>query len=180
MLFKNTAQKYGLITKLLHWGIAIIFLVQFYLALWTIKMLPKDSPLGKLYIGLHKPIGMIAFVWGLLFILWRLMTIKPIFPPAMAEWEKFSARTVHFLLYITMIIMPLSGLIMSVAAGYPPNFFGLYQVPQFIEKNKALGDFFFEIHEVTGVAIIVLVIIHTLAALKHHFINRDSILKRMM
>lgn len=181
MLTKNTKKNYGIISKTLHWGIAIIFLVQFILIFWKRYFLPEGSPLKSLLIGgLHKPIGMIAFVMGLLFILWRLINVKPNFPPAMSEWEKITANTVHGLLYATMIIMPLSGLIMSVAAGYPPNFFGLFQVPQFIEINKQTADTFFEIHELTGIAIIFLVALHTLAALKHHFINRDNVLKRML
>jgi len=69
---------------------------------------------------------------------------------------------------------------MSTAAGYPPSFFGLFQFPQFIAKNAAIAHFFFNVHEVTGYIIIALVIIHTAAALKHHFTDHDNILKRML
>jgi cytochrome b561 len=177
----NTPNRYGFFTKFLHWIIAIVVLVQFYLAYWTICVLPPKSPTGSFYINnLHKPIGMLALCFIIVFIFWRIINIKPNFPPAMANWEIKAAKLVHFLLYLTVLIMPISGLIMSVAAGYPPNFFGLYQVPAFLEKNKEIADFFFKIHGTTGLILAGLVVIHTLAALKHHFINRDFVLKRIL
>jgi len=69
---------------------------------------------------------------------------------------------------------------MSSAAGYPPNFFGWYQIPMFISPNKEIADYFFNIHSISGYTLMILVGLHVLAALKHHFINRDGILKRML
>jgi len=106
--------------------------------------------------------------------------MKPAYPPTMARWEMKAARAVQLLLYVSILVMPISGVLMSVAAGKPPNFFGYYEIPQFIEKNEFISKFFFNIHATTSYIVIGLVILHTAAALKHHFINKDRVLKRML
>jgi cytochrome b561 len=179
MQVKNSIDQYGIITKVFHWTLVLLIAIQFYLIIQA-RWLPENSPVaGFLIGGLHKPIGMLVFLIAILSYIWRLINIKPIFPPTMEAWEKLAATTVHNLLYLCLFVMPLSGLIMSVAGGRPPNFFGLFQVPQFLAENKNLSDFFFSIHRYTGYLLLGLIILHVLAALKHHFINRDHILKRM-
>lgn len=179
MLIKNTDTNYGLITKLIHWTIVLLVFTQFILILIS-GFLSEDSPLnGFLIGGLHKPIGMLILMIVLFALIWRYVNIRPIFLLTMRSWEIFAAKIVHFLLYFTLIIMTLSGILMSVAGGRPPNFFGLYQVPMFIPKNETVSNFFFSIHEFAGYFLIGLIIIHVLAALKHHFVDRDIILKRM-
>jgi cytochrome b561 len=181
MLIKNTSEHYGLISKMLHWGLVLLVFTQFFLVYWKRTMLPEDSETAKFFIGgLHKPLGMVILLVALIAILWRWINVKPKFPAHMQPLEKTTANLAHGLLYLFLIIMPLSGLLMSVAAGYPPSFFGLFTVPMFLEKNKQVAEFFFTIHALTSYAIIVLVSIHTLAALKHHFVDRDEVLKRML
>lgn len=181
MTIRNTYTHYGFVSKFLHWALITLVLLQFYFILWANVILPEKSPLIGFYIGkLHKPFGLLTLVVAILAILWRFINVHPTFPLTMAVWEKFAARLVHFLLYFCVIVMPISGLIMSVAAGKPPDFFGLYQVPMFIEKNDAVSNFFFAIHEYVGILLICLIVVHVLAALKHHFINRDQVLRRML
>ncbi len=179
MFIKNTSQQFGLVSKIFHWIIALLVAVQFYLII-HVSFLPKDSPLiGFLIGGLHKPIGMLILLLAVLSYCWRAINISPSYPPSMKPFEKVAAKWVHNLLYLCLIVMPLSGLIMSVAGGRPPNFFGLFQVPEFMEKNQRLSDNFYAVHQYTTYVLIALIAIHILAALKHHFINRDTILKRM-
>jgi cytochrome b561 len=181
MKFKNTSSDYGSISKFLHWSIAILVFVQFALVYWVIYVLPEKSPkAGFLIGGLHKPLGIVVLILALLAIMWKLLNIKPGFPANMPAWEKIAAKGVHTLLYLCLIVMPLSGVIMSVAGGRPPNFFGLYQIPMFMAENKELSNFFFNLHRFTSFFLIGLILLHTLAALKHHFINRDGVLKRML
>lgn len=145
-----------------------------------IYVLPEKSPLIAFYIGkMHKPLGMLTLIIAILAIFWKLVNTHPAFPPAMAKWEIGAARLTHSLLYLCLIIMPVSGLVMSVAGGRPPNFFGYYQVPMFIEKNDAVSNFFFSMHQFTGFLLMGLIALHVLAALKHRFINRDQVLQRM-
>jgi cytochrome b561 len=181
MLIRNTSTEYGFVSKFFHWGIALLFLIQYFLIFWKTYFLPPKSAIANFFIaGLHEPIGIITFIFAVLTISWRLMNVKPIFPLDMPSWERFSARSVHLLLYLVMLVMPLSGLLMTVAGGHPPSFFGLFQIPEFMAPNKALSGFLWGIHESTAYAIVVLVGVHILAALKHHFIDRDNVLKRML
>lgn len=179
MLIKNTSEQYGAISKFFHWSLVLLVLIQFYL-IFQAQFFPKDSPIVGFLIGnVHKPIGMLVLLLAILSYCWRIMNIKPGFPLDMPHWEKIAATIVHNLLYLCLIVMPITGLIMSVAAGRPPNFFGLYQVPQFLAENKTLSDNFFNLHRITAIVLISLIGIHILAALKHHFIDRDTVLKRM-
>ncbi len=181
MEFKNSESRYGVITKLFHWYIALLILVQFYLVYWKREVLADKSPIAIFYInGLHKPIGVVVLLLAILAVTWHVNNRKPSYPPNMPNWEKQSALFVQGVLYLTFFAMPLSELIMSTAAGYPLNFFGLFQFPQFIAKNEVIAQSFFSIHQITSYLIIALVIMHVAAALKHHFINRDNILKRML
>jgi cytochrome b561 len=181
MQLKNTETHFGSITQLLHWIIAILVLVQYYLAYWTQWILPSKSPRAIFYInGLHKPIGIVILFLALIALFWRMVNTRPAFPTTMSTLEKRTAQLVHMLLTFCLFVMPISGFIMSTASGFPPNFFGLYQFPDFITPNKALSHWFFNIHSVTSILFIGLVGLHTLAALKHHFIDKDMVLKRML
>jgi len=178
---RDTKLKFGAITKLFHWAIALLVLIAICLVYYTKWVLPPHSPTGGYLINnLHKPIGMTILGLAILYLIWRFSNTRPSFPSSMQPWEKIAAKLVHYLLFLSIILMPISGFIMSVAAGYPPNYFDLYQVPQFIQKNEAMAKFFFETHGIVGNITIALVAIHLLAALKHHFINRDDVLTRML
>lgn len=180
-MIKNTPTSFGTPTKILHWLLFILVLFQVFTAYWTMYVLPEKSPLAGLFIGkLHEPVGMLTLFVALLSIIWYALNIQPRFPNSMAHWEKHLARATHQLLLLLLIIMPLSGLFMAVAAGHAPNFFGLYQVPQFMQENKELSKLLFNIHVYSSYALIALVVIHILAALKHYFVNRDNILQRML
>jgi len=179
MIFKNTNTEYGIGSKLFHLSFVLLVFTQVLLIIY-VKLLPEKSPLiGFLVGGLHKPIGMLTLIVVLLALLWKYVNIHPAFPQTMPRWQIFAARLTHNLLYLSLIVMPLSGLIMSVAAGQPPNFFGLYQVPMFMEKNKEIAGLFFDVHAITAIILVGLIVLHTLAALKHHFIDHDNVLRRM-
>ena len=173
--------RFGSIARSFHWLIAILVLVQYYLVYWTDWVLPPKSPQAAFYInGCHKPIGILLLGLTVFALFWRAFNLRPPYPPSMARWEKLAARSTHLLLALSVLVMAISGLLMSTAAGYPPNFFGLYQFPAFIAPDKTLSHWFFNIHAVTSYFLISLVGLHTLAAFKHHFIDKDPILKRML
>lgn len=180
MSFKNTSTRYGSVTKFFHWTVVLLVLTQVY-SIIHVSLLPEHSPLAGFLIGtLHKSIGILVLIFAFFGYFWRLLNVHPSFPPSMPVWEILSARLAHMLLYLCLFVMPISGLLMSTADGRPPSFFGLYQLPQFIEKNPAMANYFFNVHRYTAILLIGLVVLHTLAALKHHFINKDSVLKRML
>lgn len=180
-MLKNTSSKYGSLSKFLHWTIAVLVIIQFYLGLWSAWVLPENSPKLKLYIvQLHEPIGVLIFGLGALAIIWMLITQHPLFPNSMNIWERIIARVTHMLLYCALLLMPITGIVMVMAHGSSLNFFNLFQIPLLIEKNKELSNLAFTFHKYIGYIFLALIILHILAAFKHHFLNHDNVLTRML
>lgn len=179
MQIKNTQNSYGLISFSFHWimGLIMIGLVIVGLMLAD-ELIPDES--RRAVMGYHKSFGITILMLVGLRLLWRFTNLVPKFPADMAGWKKSLAHLVHLGLYVSMFVMPLSGWGMSSAAGYPVSFFGLFELPSLVEKNKELGGIFHEIHEITGTVLIVLFVMHVGAALLHHFIYKDNVLKRML
>ncbi len=178
MSFKNTAKKFGSLTKILHWSIFLLFCLQYFL-IYRRNFFEDNAPEKLEYIFLHKSVGMLLFMLALLMLIWRHFGQRPSYPGQPAPWEIFLSKVTHGLLYVVMLAMPLTGMLMSQLSGYGMKFFGL-QVPNPFEVNKELSSLFHDAHEITGWVIIALVSLHLLAALYHHFIKKDNVLKRML
>lgn len=176
MQIKNTATHYGLFSIIFHWVLAILVIGLLGLGLYMTSLDPSPAR-SKLY-ALHKSVGFIILVLGLIRIIWRIINITPIL--SMPWWEKTAALIVHWAFYILVLAMPLSGWLMSSAAGYPVSFFGLFNLPNLIEKNDYWRHFFADAHEVLSTILIVLIVIHVLATLKHHYYDKDNTLSRIL
>lgn len=181
MKFRDTRTNYGAISKLLHWLVAILILCQFYWINAKKYLLPPDSEQGIKYLVMyHKPVGTILLVLVTIMILWRLTNIKPYYLKSMPAWEKLAAKIVQLLMYASILLMPLSGVLMTSYSGRNINMFGYFTIDSFTGINKNLAGFSHEVHEYAGFICFILIAIHTLAALKHHFYDKDHILKRML
>lgn len=181
MQLKNTRTTYGSITKLFHWVVATLFILQFYWIGAKKYVLPPKSELGiKYLVSYHKPVGTILLVVGILMVLWRFINIKPYYLKEMPAWEKVIAKITQYLLYICILLMPLSGVMMTRFSGRTIDMFGYFTIPAFAQKNQDMASLFHEIHEYVGYVAFFIIILHTLAALKHHFYDKDNILKRML
>jgi cytochrome b561 len=161
----------------LHWLIALLIIVMLGVGLYMVR-LPDAMPKFQL-IQLHKSIGITVLGLVALRLLWRFTHPAPMLPKAMPQWQKAVAHASHYLLYILMVAMPLSGWIMSDAAGYHPNWFGL-SVPQLASQNPELSKTLAMAHGYGAYLLIVLLCLHIGAALQHHFWDNDDILKRML
>ena len=174
---KNSADAYGIIAKCFHWLIAIAIVCLLILG-FVMTDLESSPDKFRLY-GIHKSIGALLLCAVFLRIFWRLINITP----AMAdlpEWQKIAAHGAHYMLYVLMIAMPLSGWLMSSAAGFPVSVFGWFVLPDLVAPNNGLRLLLAQVHELLAYAIIALVSLHALAALKHHFIDKDNTLRRML
>lgn len=181
MHLRNSRTTYGSISKLFHWVVATLFICQFYWIGAKKYLLPEKSKLGiKYLVDYHKPTGTVLLLLVTLMILWKFASIKPYYLKSMPAWEKLTAKVVQFILYLTMFLMPLSGFLMTLYSGRSINMFGYYTISNITEVNKALAGFFHEVHEYTGYACFVLISLHIFAALKHHFYDKDKILRRML
>ena len=179
MTYVNTQTSYGSIAKSFHWLLFFLILIMLGVGFSLGLDLVTNPALRKPLLNIHKLVGLLVLLLMLLRGLWALLNIKPALPPTLKRWERAAERVVHILLYITLIAMPLSGWVMAVAAGKPPHI-GQWNIAlPGIPISKPLSHAFFNIHAILAVAIMVLVGIHILAALKHYFYDRDNVLQTM-
>lgn len=179
----NTLENYGWIARLLHWVIAIAATVLFGLGLYMVELSYYD-PAYKTFPNLHKSIGILVAALMVLRLIWRLISIipRPISDPATRhqELQHKAASLVHFVLYALPFALFLSGYLISTADGRSIFVFDMLEVPAFYPPSKGLEDIAGLIHEIVAWSLAGFVILHAVAALKHHFIDKDSTLKRML
>ncbi len=178
MSLHNTAQAYGWMTKLLHWTMALLIIGMLGLGLYMVR-LPISALKLKLY-GWHKECGVLVLMLVMIRLFWRWRNIQPPFPAHMPTWQKWAASSVHIAFYLLMFAMPLSGWLLSSAAGLPVSFFGWFVLPDLISANEAARAILTQVHHWLGYAFIVAIFAHVGAALQHHFIDKDDILRRML
>jgi cytochrome b561 len=175
---KTTSVHYSALAQLLHWVIAALIVTQFVLA-----RMAADLPLGARKLGLlarHKSVGMTILLLVILRLLWRLKNAPPALPPGMSRIEQLAARWTHLAFYVLLFAMPLTGWMMSSAKNYSVSWFGLFTWPNLIGKNEAAFDLLKTTHETLSDVLFAIAVLHILAALKHHFWNRDEVLVRML
>lgn len=178
MAYRNTVISYGSVAKFLHWFIFI--LVSTLLIVGFVMDDIQGKALKGLVYNAHKLTGILVLGLMMFRIAWALTNKKPKLPDHTPTYEKVFAYSIHILLYVLLLLMPLSGWIMSCAAAKCPSFFGLFNLTLPILPNKALANLCGQIHQITAWTIISVLTIHVTAALKHHFLNKDHILKRML
>jgi cytochrome b561 len=176
----NPADKtrYDVVAQSFHWLIAALIVIQFWLA-WT----ADDLPLGLHKLALlarHKSFGMTVLMLAVLRLLWRWTHRPPALPKAMTPIEVKLAHLTHVAFYVLLFAMPLSGWLMSSAKNYSVSWFGMFTWPDLIGKNESAFVALRETHEFLSWALLAIAILHVLAAFKHHFWNKDSVLLRML
>lgn len=178
MTWRNTNEQYGGVAKSFHWVIALLVVGMLCVGLY---MTGLDLGPQKLQIyGLHKSFGIAILVLVSMRLLWRLMNAHPLPLPNHQKWEKILARVIHGLLYVALFLMPLSGWIMSSAKGFSVSVFGLFTLPDLVRPNEGLAEVAVEVHEIVAYTMIVMIGLHFAGAMKHHVIDRDSTLRRML
>ncbi|ALG67643.1 cytochrome b [Beggiatoa leptomitoformis] len=172
-----TVVRYTTTAIILHWLMALLLFgllgIGFYMA-----DLPLSPQKLQLY-SWHKWIGVTVFLLVLLRLSWRLAHPAPALLSGMQSWEIYAAHGTHILLYGLMFAIPLSGWLMSSAAGFQVVYFGVLPLPDLVAKNTELKELFANIHGILNFILIGLVVLHIGAALKHQFIAKDNLLKRM-
>jgi len=178
MSLRNTSQKYGKITIMIHWLMALIIIsliaVGFYM-----HGLEDGAPKWAIY-DLHKATGFIVLLLALFRWYWML-TSQKLTP--LASFSKFDIKASilsKWLLMSLILLMPLSGFLMSVATGKALSIYGLFNIPSLMEQNKPLAGFFHSMHGYLAWAITTVVALHIIFAFKHHLIRKDDTLNRML
>lgn len=176
---RATYSRYTYTAIALHWLIALLIIATFFLGLTMVDM-PGITPTKLKYFNWHKWMGVTVFGLAVARLLWRLTHKAPVLPATMPQWQKLVAELGHFGLYVLMFAVPLSGYFYSLAAGFKVVYLGLYPLPVLIDPNPQLKPLLETTHYWLNMALAALVLGHALAALQHHFIERDDILKRML
>lgn len=178
MLARNSAQRWGWVAQLFHW-LMFLLIIGAWFAVEQHEQFPKGSPERGAWMDLHKAIGLSVFFLFWARLGWRLS--GPVPDPVITNpWQHRAAVVVHWGLYFVMLMMPLSGLVMSQFAGREVSWFGLFEVPVFLGENKELAGQIKELHQdVWWPLLLVLVAVHVGAALWHQFIVKDGTMNRM-
>lgn len=174
----NNEKRYGLIAAGLHWLVALAVIGLLVVGLLMTRMEPSPDTF-RLYF-LHKSVGMTILLIVAVRLLWRLWQSPPGSPSNHKKWEKILAKAIHYGFYAALFALPLSGWVMSSAKGFPVNLFGLFTLPDFVQKSETLAQNAEEAHEIIAYSLIAMVGLHVAGALKHHLIDRDDTLRRMI
>lgn len=161
----------------LHWLIAALIFVAFPLGVYM-SDLPLSPARLQLY-SYHKWIGISVLLLVGLRIVWRLTHRPPALPDDLPRWQRAASHAVHGLLYLLILAVPMTGWLMSSAKGFQTVWFGVLPLPDLVEKNRELGQALGSAHEFLNYLLLALVILHVVAALKHHFHERRPFLQRM-
>lgn len=174
----STRNSYGVISRFNHWIIALAMIGMLGFGLFLeYGDVPRQNK-GWL-IGIHKAIGVLVLIYGTWRVCWRLFRGFPAAIPGMPGWQERASKLAHWLLMAGIIIMPLSGVLWSIFGGRTIRVFDWFSIPaqSKIEWLSGLGG---TVHEYVGIGLTIIVLGHIAAALKHHFIDRDATLVRMV
>ncbi|MES1190986.1 MAG: cytochrome b [Steroidobacter sp.] len=160
----------------LHWLIAALIICAFTLG-WIMTDL-EVSPLKLRMFNWHKWVGVTILLLAIIRLLWRLAHKPPAMLP-MPAWQRIAAKTLHAVLYVLLLLQPLLGWFYSNAVDYRVVYLGILPLPNLVDKDKHLADIFKSLHQAGAWCLLVVVSLHILAALKHHFVDGDATLKRM-
>lgn len=162
-----------------HWLMVILILGLFGLG-WYMVGIPRGTPPRGYFFNIHKSFGIISIVVIAFFIGWRLRNTPPRYPDTMARWEVWLSLLAHWLMYLLLIVVPLTGYVEANCNKYGIHFFNTWHLPPWGPDNKVLAHWLTTVHDYTANIFAALVAIHIGAAIKHWLIDRDRILQRML
>jgi cytochrome b561 len=171
-------KRYATGSKVLHWVIAFLVITMLSCSFFLDDL--PDTLKANAYM-IHKSVGLTLLVLMLIRWFWIIKHGKPALPATVSRWEGLFAHSVQYSLYGLMIAMPLCGWVMSVASNHTPVYFGLFQLPiPGIKADEALAHGMNLTHKTIAWSLIALIFLHVAGALKHHFIDKDTLLRRML
>ena len=175
-------QRYSTVAIVLHWLLALVIVAMFGVGVYMTDL--PFSPLRLKLYNWHKWAGIIILALTVLRLLWRVTHRPPALPraisQAMPEWQIQAYHATHHVMYALFFAVPLAGWAYSSAAGFPIVLFGQIPLPDLLAANKELAELIKPLHELTALALMALAGLHIAAAFKHHLVDRDGLLSRML
>jgi cytochrome b561 len=178
MTYGTRTDHYPATSKLLHWLVAACVLTTAPVAI-AMTRIDKGPTQDALY-NVHKSLGVLILILMVLRLINRLAAGALAPEPKIEPWQKIVSSIVHTSLYVLLLAMPVVGYIANSAYGATTPFFGMFELPAIVGTNEALATQLFTLHRWVGWLVVLLVLTHVSAALYHHFIRRDVVLKRML
>jgi len=178
---ENTAKRYGVVAMALHWVMAALLIALVALGLTIVSLPDVGFDTRKITLILyHKELGIFALLLVALRLAWRVGNALPSLVATLPDWQKVTARFVHLSFYGLLFALPLSGWLMSSAAGIPVSFFGCFNLPDFVAHDERLFRGLIVVHRWLAYALIACIAVHVGAALRHHIVLKDDTLRKML
>jgi cytochrome b561 len=178
MPIRNEAQRWGWVSLGIHWLTVVMVLCLCAVGLLMDEL--SNSPFKVQVYALHKSFGLTVLGLTVLRLLWRLAAGAPQPVPGTPRWQVLAAGITHGALYVILLAMPLSGWLFNSASGFPLKWFGQFPLPKLSGYDPAVKAFAHDLHETLFLVLAAIVTAHALAALKHHYLDRDRTLVRML
>jgi cytochrome b561 len=181
MRIANTERSYGVPAVGLHWLMALLLIALVVLGAYMVRLPDAGFDSRKISaILIHKELGLVALAFAALRMIWRQLNPVPAPIGTVPEWQQIAGIFVHLCFYALMLAQPVTGWLMSSASGIPVDFLGLFTLPDLLNHNEDRFDQLRRLHDWLGIALGALVMLHALAALRHHVALRDATLRRML
>lgn len=178
MSAKNTLNSFGYVAKSFHWIVAFLIIGMLVFG-YFLEDFPAAA--GEIPFNTHKTIGIIILALVVARLWWRWRNVQPAYSSRLPSFYKVMAGLAHYAIYVVILLMPVSGWVMSTASGHIPHFLGWFYFPMpGIPLDGALASTAYQVHSVLAITLIVLLLMHVGAALFHHFILGDNVLRRML
>ena len=179
--WRNTGERYGAVAIALHWVMALLLLALVALGWYLVRLPDVGYDTRKIYLILtHKELGILALALALVRLAWRVGQALPALTDTLPDRQKVLARLVHLCLYALMFALPLTGWLMSSAAGFTVSFLELFDLPDLVRADDFLYGVLVTAHRWLAYALVGTIVLHAGAALRHHFVFRDATLTKML
>lgn len=176
MFIRDTAEGYGIVSRLFHWLMAVATIAMFVLGVWMVR-LDYYSPYYNSAPSIHRSVGLILLLALVFRLAWRAINRRPAYDD-LSPFERRTAHAVHWAFYALLLALMISGYLLSTPDGSAISVFGWFEVPALV-KDPGLETPAGNAHRILAYLVIGLAAVHSLAALKHHFLDRSPILTRM-
>jgi cytochrome b561 len=178
---ENTEERYGAIAILLHWCVALLVIGLAAVGLYMVALPDIGFNTKKVTLVIyHKEFGLLVLLLLATRLAWRVTHILPGLVEHMSDWQKIAARFVHLSFYALLFALPVTGCLMSSAAGIPVSFFGLFLLPDFVHRDNDLFQRYADVHKWLSYTLIFFICVHAGAALRHHYVFMDDTLRKML
>ena len=178
MSLKNSVSQYGYLAKILHWLVVFLLIGSFSFEYAMHSLQPSTAKWW--FYDLHKSLGVIVILVVIARLFWSIINPAPQPAANIPDWQHSVARINHGLLYLCILIVPVSGFIGSISGGFKVPFFRLFEMPALVDENETVNRISEFVHQFVAEFLLVLITVHVAAALWHHFIRHDGVLLRML